>query len=147
VDLPRLEIPSVGAERERFFYLFLRVGSSTDLLSSLGVRLLPLGLVRRRALRRAQSELAREFAKHAGRAGWDLSQRLEEAGRKLERSMQAELGATIEAIAEAARRAENRGRVLERERVERETDSARQWGLARELADLAEGLDRSDASQ
>ena len=147
VDLPRLEIPSVGAGRERFFYLFLRVGSSTDLLSSLGVRLLPSGLVRRRALRKAKSELAREFAKHAGRAGWAMSQRLEEAGRKLEQSMDAQLGATIEAIGEAARRAESRGRVLERERVEREAESARHWELARELADLAEGLDRSDASQ
>jgi hypothetical protein len=67
IDLPRLEIPAVDSERERFFYLFLRVGSSSDFLSSLWVRFLPPTLVRRRALHRAKGELASEFANHAGR--------------------------------------------------------------------------------
>ena len=68
IDLPTLAVPTVSGEQERFFYLFLHVGSSTEGLGRLASRILPAGLVRRRMLANARRQLIREFDKHAGRA-------------------------------------------------------------------------------
>ena len=67
VDFPTLAVPTVSGKQERFFYLFLHVGSSTEGLGRLASRILPAGLVRRRMLANARRQLIREFDKHAGR--------------------------------------------------------------------------------
>ena len=67
VELPHLAVPQVAEERERYFYLFLSVGTSTESIDRLLRRLLPPAIVRRRLLERARRHLAGEFDKHAGR--------------------------------------------------------------------------------
>jgi Dynamin family len=106
VELPQLAIPEVAEERERYFYLFLHVGSSTESINHLLRLVLPHSLLRRRLLDRARSDLAQEFDKHAGRARWDISQRLDAVRRRFETAMAAELAASVETILVAASRAE-----------------------------------------
>ena len=52
VELPQLAVPQVAEERERYFYLFVHVGTSTESVDRLLRRLLPPGLARRRLLGR-----------------------------------------------------------------------------------------------
>lgn len=136
IDLPRPTLPRLTDEEERFFYHFLRVGSSTDPLTSIATKALPPGLVRRRTLRRARDELRGQFAKHAGRAGWDLQQRLDEASRKLERSMAAELENSIRGIVDAAERARDNRASLERDVTDKEMDTRPLRELAVRLCHL-----------
>jgi hypothetical protein len=70
-------VPEVAEEQERFFYRFLYVETTNAMFARAGRRLLPPSVVRRRLLARARDDLAREFDKHAGRARWDLGQRLD----------------------------------------------------------------------
>lgn len=133
VELPGLTIPSVKAQRERFFYQFLHVGSSTDIITGAASRLMPARLARPRAVRRAREELARELSKHAGRAGWDTAQRLEEATRELERAMEHEVDKAIQAILDAASRAEQRRRATDEERRRQAAEADGQRRVAREL--------------
>jgi small GTP-binding protein len=139
VELPRLTIPSVKAQRERFFYLFLQVGSSTDIITGAASRLMPARLARPRAVRRAREELARELSKHAGRAGWDTAQRLEEATRALERAMEHEVDKSIEAILDAASRAEQRRQATDEVRRRQAAEADGQRRVARELVALGGG--------
>lgn len=106
VPLPRWEVPAVSEERERFFYLFVHVGNSGEAFSRIGRRLLPPKLVRRRLLKVGKAQLVREFDKHAGRARWDLAQRLDSVRRRFEAAMSSELDATVDMILEAVRHAE-----------------------------------------
>lgn len=105
VPLPRLEIPQLEEQRDRFSFLFLHVGSTADPLRRAAARFAPARLARRRAVSRAGAELRSEFDKHAGRARWDVAQRLEDARAQLERAMRDELEGSIAAIVEAADRA------------------------------------------
>ena len=105
IRLPEVAVPQVRAEREGFFYLFLRVGSSTEALGRAAHRLLPAALVRRLVLGRARRQLDDEFDKHAGRARYDLTRRLEAACDRFVDAMAAELEATVETIFLAADRA------------------------------------------
>lgn len=106
IELAAMVVPVVGEERERFFYLFLHVGSTSEGLDRVARRLLPAGVVRRRLLARANEQLVREFDKHAGRARWDLTQRLDGVRRRFETAMSAELERTVDAIVAAASRAD-----------------------------------------
>jgi small GTP-binding protein len=116
VELPPLAVPQVAEERERYFYLFLHVGTSTETIGRAVRLLLPRRAVRRRLLERARHDLARELDKHAGRARWDLAQRLDAVRRRFEAAMAAELGRSVSAILEAAARAEERHAMAEAER-------------------------------
>jgi GTP-binding protein EngB required for normal cell division len=116
VPLPHLCIPVMSNHSERFSYLFIHVGSTTEPISIALSRLVPSRLARRQALARAQAELGAEFDKHAGRARWDLSQRLEAVRRDSEQAMRAELDQSIEAIAVAAARAQEWHRSADDER-------------------------------
>jgi Dynamin family len=116
VELPKLAVPEVAEERERYFYLFLHVGSSTESINHLLRLLLPHSLLRRRLLRRAKTDLAEEFDKHAGRARWDISQRLDAVRRRFETAMASELAGSVETILAAASRAEQLRGVAEAER-------------------------------
>lgn len=138
VPLPVIALPHVDAERERFFYLFLHVGSLSEPFSRALRRLLPDAAVRRRALARARSELAREFDKHAGRARWDLCQRLDGVRGRFETAMRAELDDAIVAILAATTRAEGlRGQAAVHQAAKRAADD-RQLAVAAELAGLIE---------
>ncbi len=106
VELPQLAVPEVAEERERYFYLFLHVGSSTESINHALRLLLPHSLLRRRLLERAKSDLTQEFDKHAGRARWDITQRLDAVSRRFENAMAAELAGSVETILAAASRAE-----------------------------------------
>jgi small GTP-binding protein len=133
VPLPWLPLPEIAAQRDRFSFLFVHVGSTTEVFSHGIPRLLPGRWARRAALRRARDELRREFDKHAGRARWDLAQRLEAARFQLEKAMQSELESSIEAIIQAADRAR---RWHEQTRHEREEGDVRAARLAQLGADL-----------
>jgi hypothetical protein len=106
IELPAMVVPVVREEQERFFYLFLHVGTTSEGLDRVARRLLPASVVRRRLLTRANEQLVREFDKHAGRARWDLTQRLDGVRRRFETTMGAELERTVDAILAAASRAD-----------------------------------------
>ncbi|HUJ66708.1 MAG TPA: dynamin family protein [Acidimicrobiales bacterium] len=136
VPLPSVDLPPVAAQRERFFYLFVRTGSSGEMYGHWLGRLVPGALARRRALRRARADLGREFDKHAGRVRWDLAQRLDQARAHLETEMGGELDRSIEAIAEAANRAELLGTAKEDEWRVRAIEASRQRELVSALCAL-----------
>ncbi|MGP8209096.1 MAG: dynamin family protein [Acidimicrobiales bacterium] len=136
VELPQLALPRVAEERERYFYLFLNVGSSTESIDRLFRRLLPPVIVRRRLLDRARRHLAAEFDKHAGRARWDLTQRLDAVRRRFEVAMAAELERSVETILAATTRAEELRSQAEAERQDRR----RRGTVARHAATAALGL-------
>jgi Dynamin family len=120
VQLPQLAVPEVAEERERYFYLFLHVGSSTQSINHVLRLFLPHSLLRRRLLQRANGDLAQEFDKHAGRARWDITQRLDAVSRRFENAMAAELAGSVETILAAASRAEELRGVAEAGRQERQ---------------------------
>jgi hypothetical protein len=107
VTLPTVVIPTLSAETERFTYLFLQVGSTLDPVSDLAGLLVPDRVARRRALANARRELAAEFDKHAGRARWDLTQRLDALRGELTKAMRQELDRSLDTVSEAAARAED----------------------------------------
>lgn len=140
VPLPRLEIPHLAAQRDRFSFLFLHVGSATEPLSRAAARIVPSRWARRRALARAEQELVAEFDKHAGRARWDLAQRLEAARLDLDKAMRTALDESVEGIIEAADRARTWHARAEEDR-DREDEQARTLErLATELAALGQGV-------
>jgi hypothetical protein len=136
IPLPQMTIATVTEQPEHFFYLFLHVGSFNEPFGRLLGRLIPDGIVRRRALTRARLELAREFDKHAGRARRDLAQRLDAVRRVFEAAMAAELDEVIDAIFTAASRAEERRGTAVSEHEHRAADVQRQVTLAVALAAL-----------
>ncbi len=140
IDLPRVQIPEVAEETERYFYIFVHVGSTTEGAERMARRLLPGRLQRRRLLERARSKLAAEFDKHAGRARWDLAQRLDAVVRRFEVAMADELGRTVEMTLEAARRGEELRRASEPERRARaEADEAARRAASEALALATQG--------
>jgi GTP-binding protein EngB required for normal cell division len=138
LSLPPLAVPVVAEQREQFFYLFLHVGSFSDPFSGALRRLLPSSVARRRAARWADAELARELDKHAGRARWDLTQRLDAVRQRFEVTMRGELDACVDGILDAADRAEQlrRAGVDERDRHAASIENMR--SLAATLAALAD---------
>ncbi len=132
VELPQLAVPQVAEERERYFYLFVHVGTSTESVDRLLRRLLPPGLARRRLLGRARRDLAGEFDKHAGRARWDLAQRLDAVRRRFEVAMAAELERSVGTILAATARAEElRGMAeVQRHQHRQASDAARRTAAA-----------------
>ncbi|MFN2607168.1 MAG: dynamin family protein [Acidimicrobiales bacterium] len=137
VSLPEVTVPAVAEERERFFYLFLHVGTSGETLDHWARRLLPAAVVRRRLSERARRHLLEEFDKHAGRARWDLSQRLEAVRLRFEVAMREELDRAIDSILEAADRAEGRRRQTQAEQARRLTDDEEARAAARLALSLA----------
>ena len=136
VVLPDAEIPAVAEQTERFFYLFLRIGGSGDWIERLLRMLIPAKLARRRALARALAEVTREFEKHAGRARWDLAQRLETVRRHFDEAMRAELDETIDGIAEAAARGREWMRASNTERCKKAAENEQVRTIATALASL-----------
>lgn len=140
ISLPTVEVPPVEAETERFFYLFCHLGTMGEPLSRLARRLLPASIVRRRLVERFRQELVREFDKHAGRARWDLGQRLDAVRRRFEQAMAAELDSTIATIVGAAARAEELRTATESARRSQHEATRQAQAAARHAVELAEGL-------
>lgn len=140
VPLPHLVIPTLSDQTEHFSFLFLHVGSTTEDVSRALGRLLPSRLARRRALAKARDNLAIEFDRHAGRTRWDLAQRLDALRIDLETTMRAELDRSIDALGEAAKRAQEWHRSANDERRCRVDEARRIHAVATELAALGTGL-------
>ena len=136
VPLPRVGVPELAEQRDRFSFLFVRVGSTTEPLGRAVSRLAPARWARRRALAAAKAELAAELDKHAGRARWDVAQRLDAACLDLEQTLRAELEGSIAAIAEAAERARRWQAQDEQSRHRAEQLAGRLQTLGSDLAAL-----------
>jgi small GTP-binding protein len=94
VHLPDVEVPALGTQRERFSYRFFYAESQNAVLGRAVVRLVPAAILRRQTLRRATQRLRQEFDKHAGRARYDIAERLHSAEPELSRSMASEFEQT-----------------------------------------------------
>lgn len=138
LSLAPVTVPALAEEQEEFFYLFVHVGSFTEPFAGPIGRLLPGRALRRRAERWAPRVLAREFDKHAGRASWDLTQRLDRVRQRFEAAMTAELRSAAEALLGAAERAERAQREADHTHDERVAAMRAQEELARSLAELGD---------
>ncbi|MGH9917306.1 MAG: hypothetical protein ACRD6W_00320, partial [Nitrososphaerales archaeon] len=90
------------------------------------------------ALDRARRRLVGEFDKHAGRARWDLTQRLDQVRLRFEAAMRAEVEQAEQTILSAATSAEA---LLSSTMAERESHQERRESLselAREVRSLLE---------
>ncbi|MCA1845064.1 MAG: dynamin family protein [Actinobacteria bacterium] len=106
--LGTLQVPEVAEERERFFYLFLHLEGLNDQLARNVRRLLPPRVRRRRLTGAAHRELVSELDKHAGRARWDIAQRLDGVRLRFEAAMREQLREVIDGVFQAAGRAKKR---------------------------------------
>jgi hypothetical protein len=139
VHLPEVMVPAVAEERERFFYIFIHVqGLGTGLARFLRL-LLPRPLYQRRALGRARHQLAEEFDKHAGRARWDLTQRLDQVRLRFEAAMRGEVEQAEETILSAATSAEA---LLSSSMAERESHRSQREALAQLARDVTSTLEQ-----
>jgi hypothetical protein len=136
VPLPHFTVPTLSDRIDRFSYLFFQVESLAEPIQRMVSRLVPTRLARRQALTNAQVELAREFDKHAGRARWDLSQRLDALRLDLEQKMRTELDHSIDAIKQATTRAQARQRSSSTDRQLQLLAAERLEVIARELIEL-----------
>lgn len=135
-EVPAVEVPGVSSQQRRFSYFFVRVeGPGTSLMRALGSSL-PLGWARRYQLAEARRRLESELDKHAGRAQFDFSQRLEEAAREFVAEMAAELDDIEASIVDAAGRARSLLAASDEERAQREQRRARANALVKEIAEL-----------
>ncbi|MCA1843669.1 MAG: dynamin family protein, partial [Actinobacteria bacterium] len=105
LGLGELEVPEVAEERERFFYLFLHLEGVNEEIARGVRRLLPPGIRRRRFTEAAHRQLVSELDKHAGRARWDISQRLDGVRLRFEAAMRDQLTEVIDGVFQAAERA------------------------------------------
>lgn len=108
VHLPGVELPTLGAQRERFSYHFVYVEGQNAVIGHLLARLVPPAIARRRAERRAALRLRQEFDKHAGRVRYDLAQRIRDAKAELATEMAREFERTQASLLGACREAQAR---------------------------------------
>jgi hypothetical protein len=94
----------------------------------------------RRALWRARHQLAEEFDKHAGRARWDLTQRLDQVRLRFEAAMRAEVEQAEETILSAATSAEV---LLSSSVAEQESHRSRREALTQLARDLTSTLEQT----
>ncbi|MHB1709847.1 MAG: dynamin family protein [Acidimicrobiales bacterium] len=104
VHLPVVPVPAVGEQRQRFSYLFSHIESPNALIGHVLRLLLPTRRARRRVLRLAQRRLTEEFDKHAGRARYDIAERLSTAKERFVNDMTAEFEQTEASIVVAVGR-------------------------------------------
>jgi cellobiose-specific phosphotransferase system component IIA len=105
LHLPIVAIPAVSEQRDCFSYHFLHIESPGTFVGRFALSLLPAR--RRRALRRAEQKLFEEFDKHAGRARYDISERLDAAKRRMFEDMMTEFEQTEQSIYTAYERAKS----------------------------------------
>ncbi len=136
VHLPDTALPTVAEQRERFSYLFLQVESPGSSLARILRTVLPTERARHAMLARARRRLASELDKHAGRARFDVVQRLDTVSRRFVTAMAEELEQTEASIVVAATSAQRTLESTESEQATREAERA----LALEVAADAERL-------
>lgn len=137
VPLPDAAVPTVSAQEEGFFYLFIPATTFNEPFVRLLERLLPGRLARRRALAWATDLLVREFDKHAGRVRADLVARLDAARRDFEAAMRREIDETAAAVLTAADRAAAVRDAADVERTRWSARAAAAAAAAERVADLA----------
>jgi hypothetical protein len=130
-------VPTVTSRRERFSYLFDRIESPTAPIGRLLGLLLPPGLARRRALAAAERRLVQDFDKHAGRARYDLAQRLEEVERDFVAAMIGEYEQTHSSLVRAVQGAQSLLALSEEERAARDRRREEVRALVAEIDQLA----------
>ncbi|HLF40335.1 MAG TPA: hypothetical protein VI854_02560, partial [Acidimicrobiia bacterium] len=106
--LGKLPIPDVADERERFYYLLPRPESTFDLMARGLRRLEPARRARQRLAATARRQLLDELDMDAGRARYDLVQRLDGVRRRFEEAMAAQLADVIDGVLAAAQRSKAR---------------------------------------
>ena len=94
IHLPHVEVPALLTQRVRFSYHFFYAESQNAVLGRAVGRFVPSTMARRQTLRRATKRLRQEFDKHAGRARYDIAERLRNAEAELTRSMASEFEQT-----------------------------------------------------
>jgi signal recognition particle receptor subunit beta len=129
MNLRPIDVPSVEDQPDRFSYLFVRVGSSTEAFEALGLRFLPRGVRQRRALARAIRDLDHELDKHAGRARVALCEQLVGVEQQYAAMLRDELDDFVTVIRQAATRAEQL-RALGEAEAARCADQRRRIGAA-----------------
>jgi hypothetical protein len=102
LHLPDAPVPELSEQRERFSYLFLHVEGPNAIVGQAARALIPSKWARRRALRHAQRILVEEFDKHAGRARYDMAERLKAVEYRFVQLMTAEFEQTDSSITAAA---------------------------------------------
>ncbi len=107
VHLPEPGLPAVAEQRQRFSYLFLQVESPGSSLARTLRSVLRTERARRARLARARGRLASELDKHAGRARFDVTQRLDEVSRRFVSAMAEELEQTETSIVAAVASAQH----------------------------------------
>jgi phenylpropionate dioxygenase-like ring-hydroxylating dioxygenase large terminal subunit len=137
VHLPEAVLPTVAEQRERFSYLFLQVESPGSSLARAVRTVLPTERSRRAMLDRAHRRLVSELDKHAGRARFDVVQRLDTVSRRFVAAMTAELEETEASIIAAASSAQHALESTESEQAAREAERARTMRLARQAEQLS----------
>ena len=130
VHLPEPVLPAVAEQRERFSYVFLQVETPGSSLARTLRTAVPTEGSRRGMLERARRRLSSELDKHAGRARFDVVQRLDTVSRRFVSAMGAELDATEASIVNAATRAQQALESTESRQAVREVERARVTMLA-----------------
>jgi GTPase Era involved in 16S rRNA processing len=120
IHLPKADVPALSTQRGRFSYYFFYAESQNAVLGRAFGRVVPSAIARRQTLRRATQRLAQEFEKHAGRARYDIAERLRAAKDELTTSMAAELEQTQASLLAACMQA----------RAQRELGQAARTGRA-----------------
>lgn len=137
VHLPEAVLPTVAEQRERFSYLFLQVESPGASIARAVRTVLPTERSRRAMLSRAHRRLVSELDKHAGRARFDVVQRLDTVSRQFVAAMTAELQETEASIIAAASSAQRALESTEAEQAAREAERARVLSLAHQAGQLS----------
>jgi small GTP-binding protein len=135
--LPTVPVPPVEAQRRRFSYFFLQVETPGSSLWRTLVALAPSAWSRRTMLERARRRLSDELGKHAGRARYDLTERLHEAKQAFVAAMTAELDEVEHAIVDAAHRARALLDASTEERRGRDTIRAQTVALVHDIEHIA----------
>lgn len=137
VHLPSASVPPVASQRERFSYLFIRIESPTTPIGRMLSSFLPPALARRRVLGAAERQLLQEFDKHAGRARYDLVQRLEAVEGNFVSSMVAEYEETRSSLVRAVQGTRSLLALSEKERADRDHRRNEVQALIAEIDQLA----------
>ncbi len=132
VHLGEATLPTVAEQRERFSYLFIQVESPGASLARTLRTVSRTERARRRMLTRARRHLADELDKHAGRARFDVVQRLDTVSRRFVSAMAEELEQTEASIAMAATSARHALDQTESVQAEREAERSFALGVAAE---------------
>jgi GTP-binding protein EngB required for normal cell division len=143
VHLPEAALPTLAGQRERFSYLFLQVESPGSSLARALRTMSRTERARHGMLVRARRRLVSELDKHAGRARFDMVQRLDTVSRRFVTAMAGELERTEASIVAAASSAQRALEASESQRAARENERSLALSVAAEARRLTDGARRA----